>query len=544
MLFYMNYCGCSNTHMMPFLVQLAEILTQHITAPRVRVLSLFGYTEEQYEATPAVSVVNLSDLCRQINVLWQTLWQGPRQRLYRTILREDLFKQLHPLVAWHPGCERRRFQCQQNRIFVWHTDGAIYCYWTAFFVTDTLNVTILSHCCRCCDASINGDEIVSIVVPNLDYKACAYALTESGVLYEAPLAATSPSHPLVVVVESGEGGGWKRLSSERVVIKSLVSSSGGDYDADDFIFNAFPMLLSTDDVLYIPTLNLDGGDVNYLVDARAPALGAYWPMPTTADPVVSIHSFEDCMIIALTRSGDCYGIHNRGREVLGLSKETDDDDNNEGSHHEVWKKLPVANIVRVACGERHTLLLDRQNKLWGSGYGDEGCLGLPNMRAEWIDGKLVYPPPLAKFTQIPVNVEIVDIACGRAHSVLLSSTGTIHVAGCDKYGQLGLEPKRYAGNVHVFTEVPLPQCGRVFAVQCGRESTVVAAEQGLFETYNRVRIDSLRYNQAPWGFRCIALLGHEKFFSQQQQHTNKKRKLDQDRPSDEEVCRDLPLVTS
>ena len=86
------------------------------------------------------------------------------------------------------------------------------------------------------------------------------------------------------------------------------------------------------------------------------------------------------------------------------------------------------NVVRFACGPRHTLALTGDGHVYSWGYGGDGQLGHG-------DYQLQTMPAQIKRLQ---DQHIVDISCGEKHSCVLTSGGDVYTWGDGSLGQLGL----------------------------------------------------------------------------------------------------------
>lgn len=119
-------------------------------------------------------------------------------------------------------------------------------------------------------------------------------------------------------------------------------------------------------------------------------------------------------------------------------------------------------IVKVAAGLRHVLALVKEHLpstdknepttksfLVGWGSNRQGQLGqlirnrvrgstpgteLVPFTEKELRGKIMEPTRIQLFKE---DTEIVDMACGQNHSLVLFSDGTVYSSGLDKYGQLG-----------------------------------------------------------------------------------------------------------
>ncbi|KAG0271952.1 hypothetical protein BGZ95_000176 [Linnemannia exigua] len=130
-------------------------------------------------------------------------------------------------------------------------------------------------------------------------------------------------------------------------------------------------------------------------------------------------------------------------------------------------------IIKVRAGLRHVLLLAKEIRNVGDQNGDGGAtktrmvlmgwgsnrqgqlgvltrLGLPltekELRGKFMEPTriVISPGPLKNTTGAEETHDdggnepnIVDMACGQNHSLVLFSNGTVHSSGLDKYGQLG-----------------------------------------------------------------------------------------------------------
>ncbi|MDR0664937.1 MAG: hypothetical protein LBF86_05385 [Helicobacteraceae bacterium] len=86
-------------------------------------------------------------------------------------------------------------------------------------------------------------------------------------------------------------------------------------------------------------------------------------------------------------------------------------------------------ITDIAAGDRHALALDSEGKAYATGLNDDGQLGLGDRR-----DRLAF----SAIESLGAKT-ILSAAAGEKHSILLDSEGRIWVSGQNYYGQLGLD---------------------------------------------------------------------------------------------------------
>ena len=89
-------------------------------------------------------------------------------------------------------------------------------------------------------------------------------------------------------------------------------------------------------------------------------------------------------------------------------------------------------IIDIKCGGEHTLFLSDNGRVYACGHGYFGQLGLGN-------NKNVKSPILVHSLS---NKNIIEIAAGWSHSLVLTDDGFAYAAGCGKFGELGLGENR------------------------------------------------------------------------------------------------------
>jgi hypothetical protein len=97
-------------------------------------------------------------------------------------------------------------------------------------------------------------------------------------------------------------------------------------------------------------------------------------------------------------------------------------------------------VVEVACGGDHTVVLLRNGSLYGFGKNVNGQLGLPNIDLDHDDTNFPWPIQLMRF---PGEEGVEDlgpvrhVTCGLDTTYVTMPNGQIRVFGASKYGQTG-----------------------------------------------------------------------------------------------------------
>lgn len=100
----------------------------------------------------------------------------------------------------------------------------------------------------------------------------------------------------------------------------------------------------------------------------------------------------------------------------------------------------LSNTVKLACGDSHSLTIDTQGRVFCWGANSCGQLGISNpedLRIHKDPDGIPHLPTPAMIEGL-MDFRIVDIACGEAHSLAVTSTGDLYSWGACSCGQLGL----------------------------------------------------------------------------------------------------------
>ncbi|XP_054162770.1 uncharacterized protein LOC128960654 [Oppia nitens] len=91
-------------------------------------------------------------------------------------------------------------------------------------------------------------------------------------------------------------------------------------------------------------------------------------------------------------------------------------------------ELVNKDIVKIECGQYHSLAITSNGKLWAWGWNIHGQLGLGHICH-------VYTPKVVQFFH---NIQIIQAFGGFSHTIALDSNGYVYSFGNGSYGQLGL----------------------------------------------------------------------------------------------------------
>lgn len=110
--------------------------------------------------------------------------------------------------------------------------------------------------------------------------------------------------------------------------------------------------------------------------------------------------------------------------------------------HQVDGDWPA--IEKIACGQFHSAFICSDGSLWTFGWGVWGQLG---------HGGRNNSNQLVPTRVNGLICKVTQIACGRAHTVVLTDTGRVLVCGSGSYGQMGVDDD--IKKVFAFTPLPL-----------------------------------------------------------------------------------------
>ncbi|XP_064209238.1 RCC1-like G exchanging factor-like protein [Anguilla rostrata] len=141
-------------------------------------------------------------------------------------------------------------------------------------------------------------------------------------------------------------------------------------------------------------------------------------------------------------------------------------------------------ISSAACGYGFTLLSSTTQdltKVWGMGLNKDSQLGFQRSQRDRQKSYdyVLEPSPVSLPLARPQETRVVQVACGRAHSLLLTDSEGVFSLGNNAYGQCGrkiVEDEIYSGS-HVVHKIEGFD-SRVVQVACGQDHSLFLTETG------------------------------------------------------------------
>jgi len=145
---------------------------------------------------------------------------------------------------------------------------------------------------------------------------------------------------------------------------------------------------------------------------------------------------------------------------------------NDKEDHCRWKPVDADRIVDVSCGRRHTVAVDSLNRIWTFGENKHGQLGRKTQQKKGCGPSLVNTEGKIE------KDDTVRVYCGWSHTI-------IHVRGAsngrNKFFGFGRNDKGQLGNgsnTHADGPIELFSDQKIKSVRCGSESTMAIDDEG------------------------------------------------------------------
>lgn len=141
-------------------------------------------------------------------------------------------------------------------------------------------------------------------------------------------------------------------------------------------------------------------------------------------------------------------------------------------------------ISSAACGYGFTLLSSRTKdvtKVWGMGLNKDSQLGFQRSRRDKARGYeyVLEPSPVPLPLDRPQETRVLQVSCGRAHSLVLTDSEGVFSMGNNSYGQCGrkvVENEVYSEShkIHRMQDFD----GQVVQVACGQDHSLFLTDRG------------------------------------------------------------------
>ncbi|XP_043355224.1 RCC1-like G exchanging factor-like protein isoform X8 [Dermochelys coriacea] len=141
-------------------------------------------------------------------------------------------------------------------------------------------------------------------------------------------------------------------------------------------------------------------------------------------------------------------------------------------------------ISSAACGYGFTLISSKTTditKVWGMGLNKDSQLGFQRSRKDQTKSYeyVLEPSPIPLPLDTPQETRILQVSCGRAHSLILTDKEGVFSMGNNSYGQCG----RKVTEGEIYSESHLIHRlrkfeGRVVQVVCGQDHSLFRTERG------------------------------------------------------------------
>jgi alpha-tubulin suppressor-like RCC1 family protein len=139
----------------------------------------------------------------------------------------------------------------------------------------------------------------------------------------------------------------------------------------------------------------------------------------------------------------------------------------QGHYVSQFTQVPDFKAIWMACGEAHTLLIDDENRLWGSGSNAGGVLGLGEI------GNTNH------FIPIP-NIRAKFVATGDFHTIVIDQDNYVHITGDNQVGQLGVQLRQQRSFIKLDMKAKYAACGPLHTVIINMDNNVWVSGNNLF----------------------------------------------------------------
>jgi alpha-tubulin suppressor-like RCC1 family protein len=149
--------------------------------------------------------------------------------------------------------------------------------------------------------------------------------------------------------------------------------------------------------------------------------------------------------VALTDDGKIFSWGSAQGGQLGLSEKYLSKLNNKEFFISTPTLVPMKNndmkIIKISCGEAHTIVLNNKKEVYSWGFGSNGQLGLGFCEDSFelgtgLSNSRIFTPK--KIESFQKKILINDIQCGKTFSMFVDTNGKLYACGVNDLNQLGI----------------------------------------------------------------------------------------------------------
>lgn len=145
---------------------------------------------------------------------------------------------------------------------------------------------------------------------------------------------------------------------------------------------------------------------------------------------------------------------------------------------------PEPRISSAACGYGFTLLASQTTditKVWGMGLNSDSQIGFHRSRQDRTKGYeyILEPSPVPLPLEKPQETRVLQVSCGRAHSLVMTDNEGVFSLGNNAYGQCGrniVDSEIYSGS-HIIHHIEGLD-SKVVEVACGQDHSLFRTDKG------------------------------------------------------------------